>query len=120
MNKTITLNYEGKAYTLEFTRATAKMFEDMGYTPADIFTRPNSCVIPFIWCAFKANHAQIKQSLVEKIYGAVPSSTKQDLLTAIIRMYTDTYNSLLGGDKADGEGDEGNVTWEQSWSDDSE
>ncbi len=120
MNKNITLTHDGKKYKLEFTRASAKMFEDMGFSPQDIYTRPNSAVIPFVWCAFKANHASINQKKAEQIYNAVPKDRKGEFLGALISMYTDTYTSLLGGESDGDEADEGNVTWEQSWSDDSE
>lgn len=115
--KFLKLTYFGKDYKLEFSRTSAKMFEDMGFTPSDLFTKPNSSVIPFVYCAFKANHTTMTMKKAEEIYSEIPANQKTEFISALTAMYTDTYTSLLGDEKGS---DEGNAKWEPNWSDESE
>ena len=112
MSKTMRIKFDGEEYTLEYTRASAKAFEQMGFSPDDILTRPNMAVIPFVFCAFKQHHSTIKMSKVEKIYEQIPANSKADFLAALREMYAETYEYLFGGDE---ESDEGNAVWETSW-----
>lgn len=114
--KNINLSYGSKTYTLTFNRKTAQAYEVMGFSPADIITKPNSAVIPFVFCAFKANHPTITQNKVEDIYKQIPAAQKTAFLNALTQMYTDTYTELLGDENAE-DGGEGNVKWEADWSD---
>lgn len=110
--KQITINYQGKAYTLEFTKATAGDFIRQGFEPADIFLKAPLATIPFVYSAFKSKHPTINRKKVEEIYSEIPANQKTALLGALNTMFTDTYTSLIGDENGS---DEGNATWEQNW-----
>lgn len=111
--KQITITYQGKAYTLEFTRATAADFIRQGFEPTDIFLKAPLATIPFVHCAFKSKHPTVARKKVEEIFDEIPENQKTSFLSALNTMFTETYTSLIG-DEENGSA-EGNATWEQSW-----
>ncbi len=113
MNKQITIKYNGKDYTLEFTRKTAKLFIQMGYKLTDVIEKAVVAVIPFVMCAFKQHHAGITEAKAEEIYMQIPTNQKTAFLNALVEMYSDTYTSIIGDENA--EDNEGNATWGTNW-----
>ncbi len=107
MKKVTITTADGKKYTLAFNRKTAAMYNDLGYTANDLREKALAAVPVFIWCAFKANHPSIKQSKTETIWDELSRKSRNDVLDALVEMYSDTYTSLLGDENAK-EDDEGN------------
>lgn len=107
--KTITINYEGKKYTLEYTREAIKQFESMGYSINDLGQKVYTIRIPLIYCGLKANHAAITMKKAEDIYNSL--NRRDKFMEMLVDMIVDTYTVLTG------ENAEGNSDWEANWSD---
>lgn len=106
MKRVIITANDGKKYTLAFNRKTAALFNDMGCKASDLREKPLVAVPVFIWCAFKAYQPSVKQKKTEEVWDELSEKSKNDVLAALIEMYSDTYTSLMGDE--DGEDDEGN------------
>ena len=107
MSKKIKLSYEGKEYTLEYTRNTALALEQSGFVLSDVRNKPVSSLVTLFNGAFVANHRRLEGSVVEKIFDSLKD--KEKLLAALVGMYDETVSSLM-----DSTGDEGNATWEMT------
>lgn len=107
MSKKIKLSYEGKEYTLEYTRNTALALEQSGFVLSDVRSKPVSSLVTLFNGAFVANHKRLEGSTVEKIFDSLKDKDK--LLAALIGMYDETVSSLM-----DSSDDEGNATWEMT------
>lgn len=101
----IKLNYNNKDYTLDFNRATVRQLEAQGFEMGKVTDQPSTMVPMLFMGSFARYHKGIKRNLVDEIYDNI--SNKTDLLTALLEMYSDTLNDLIG----DNEAVEGNVTW---------
>ncbi len=106
--KQITFEYEGKEYTLEYTRNSVRTMERRGFVSDDISTKPMTVVPDLFAGAFLANHPQVKREKIDKIYDSL--NGKQKLISALIEMYNDTIETLLGDEE-----DAGNANWTPSW-----
>lgn len=107
MSKKIKLSYEGKEYTLEYTRNTALALEQSGFVLSDVRNKPVSSLVTLFNGAFVANHRRLEGSVVEKIFDSLKDKDK--LLAALVGMYDETVSSLM-----DSTDDEGNATWEMT------
>lgn len=107
MSKKIKLSYEGKEYTLEYTRNTALALEQSGFVLSDVRSKPVSSLVTLFNGAFVANHRRLEGSVVEKIFDSLKD--KEKLLAALVGMYDETVSSLM-----DSSDDEGNATWEMT------
>ena len=107
MSKKIKLSYEGKEYTLEYTRNTALALEQSGFVLSDVRNKPISSLVTLFNGAFVANHRRLEGSVVEKIFDSLKD--KEKLLAALVGMYDETVSSLM-----DSTDDEGNATWEMT------
>lgn len=109
MAKQIIFNYEGKDYTLEFTRRTIKQMEDEGFVARQIDDRPMTLLPALFAGAFKAHHRFVKQDVIDKIYAAMPN--KEELIGKLAEMYNEPILSLMD----EPEEAAGNVEWVTSW-----
>lgn len=108
MAKRIEIPYNGKKYTLEFTRTTAASLEKDGFIADKLAENPAIMIPKLVRCAFLANHPNTKVATIDKIYDSLNKKTS---LVGILRgMYLETVYSLLSSDE--GEEDEGNPGWE--------
>lgn len=109
MAKTINLEFEGKSYTLEFTRKSVETMERRGFKISDISDKPVSTLPALFAGAFLANHRFIKQEIVDKIFNCI--SNRDELLSKLSEMYNEPIEAMLEGSETD----EGNATWGASW-----
>ena len=109
MAKTITLTYEGKEYTLEFTRTTIAEMERRGFRATDIEAKPMLTLPALFSGAFLAHHRNVKANVVDAIFSKIPN--KQDFIMALGEMYNEPLESLT----EDPEEAEGNAEWSQNW-----
>lgn len=107
--KQITFEFQGKEYTLEYTRNSVRTMERRGFVADDITTKPMSVVPDLFAGAFLANHPQVKRDKIDKIYESL--NGKQKLIAALIEMYNDTIETLI----SDSEEDSGNANWTPNW-----
>ena len=109
MAKTINLTYEGKDYTLEFTRRTIRQMEDEGFVARNIDDRPMTLLPALFAGAFKAHHRFVKQDTIDAIYANMPNKDK--LIEKLAEMYNEPILSLM----EEPEDTAKNVDWMTSW-----
>lgn len=109
MAKQITFSYDGKDYTLEFTRRTVRQLEGNGFNVDNIVDRPLSVCTELFAGAFLANHRATPKATIEEIFAAMPN--KEELIQKLAEMYAEPVNALL----AEPEDGEKNVSWAASW-----
>lgn len=109
MAKTITFNFEGTEYTLEFTRASVATLEKQGFNINDISDKPLTTLPALFAGAFIAHHRFIKREVVDRIFAKM--TNKKDLVMRLAEMYNETIESLVD----EPEESEGNLEWGASW-----
>lgn len=112
MSTTITVNYDGKDYVLEYTRNSVKQMEQQGFVLGEIGDKPMTMVPILVYGAFMKHHKGIKRSLVDEIYEHIADKTggvdEDGFVQVLLEMYADTVNTLTENKPSD----EGNVaTW---------
>ena len=107
--KSITINYEGKQFKVEFTREAVKSFENMGYSLGDLSQKVYTVRTPLLFCGLKTNHPTITLKKAEDIYNSL--NHRDTFMEKLVEMIVDTYTDLTG------ENAEGNAAWEANWSD---
>ena len=109
MAKTINFTYEGKDYTLEFTRRTIRQMEDEGFVARNIDDRPMTLLPALFAGAFKVHHRFVKQDTIDAIYANMPNKDK--LIEKLAEMYNEPILSLM----EEPEDTAKNVDWMTSW-----
>ena len=109
MAKQIIFTYDGKDYTLEYTRRTIKQMEDEGFVARNIDDKPMTLLPALFAGAFKARHRFVKQDVIDEIYAHMPNKDK--LIEKLAEMYNEPIMSLME------EPDDAakNVDWMASW-----
>lgn len=108
MAKQIKVPYNGKAYTLEYTRKTVSMMERNGFVIGDL-TDKMATMVPMLFSgAFYAHHDRVKSETKDLIWDGLKNREK--LVAALAEMYYEAYTTLF--DNADEDSDEGNSGWE--------
>lgn len=105
MAKTITITYENRTYTLEYTRDTVRVMEASGFIADELFVKPMLRMPELFYGAFAANHRGLKRNLTDKIWDSLPK--RDELVVALVEMYRDTVATLT----SEKEEQEGNATW---------
>lgn len=93
MSKQITFSYEGKPYTLEFTRRTIRQMEQNGFNIQEITIHPMTVLPDFFAGAFRANHKNEKREKIDEIYKNMPDKDK--LIEKLVEMYNEPLEALM-------------------------
>lgn len=109
MSKQLFIGYEGKDYTLEFTRRTVAEMERNGFNASDIATKPMSTLPELFAGAFLAHHRFVKRSVIDEIFSKMKN--REELIGKLAEMYNEPIRSML----EEPEENEGNVSWTASW-----
>lgn len=109
MAKQLFFNYEGKEYTLEFTRRTVGEMERKGFIASDITDKPMTTLPALFAGAFLAHHRFVKPEVIDNIFSKL--TNKEDLIGKLAEMYNDPIISLV----EEPEESEGNVNWTATW-----
>lgn len=105
----ISFDYNGKHYCLEYTRAAVQMMERAGFCPNDIDQKP-ALRLEQMWAgAFLKNHRNVSDRVISELLDKMGDRKK--LFGILQDMISETYNALVEDNEAD-EGDQGNVV---SW-----
>ena len=105
MSTKITITYENRPYTLEYTRESVRTMESMGFIADELFTKPAIRIPELFYGAFAAHHRGVKRKDVDRMFNGL--SNRSELIQKLVEMYRDTLSTLLD----EPEGGEGNVTW---------
>lgn len=104
MAKQIVFDFEGKEYTLAYTRNTVKLMEANGFNAEELKAKPNLNVEALFNGAFLAHHKHTNAETKERIFRVLPN--KDELLAKLVEMYNEPMEALFA------EPDEGNaVSW---------
>lgn len=109
MAKQLTFTYEGKDYTLEFTRRTVAEMEKKGFIASDITNKPMTTLPALFAGAFLAHHRFVKEDIINDIYSKL--TKKEDLIGKLAEMYNEPILALV----EEPEKAEGNLDWTATW-----
>lgn len=109
MAKQIKFEFEGKEYTLEFTRKSIETMERQGFIASEITEKPVSTLPALFAGAFLAHHKYVKRDVIDRIFDKL--TNKQELIGKLAEMYNEPIEALMD----EPEEDEGNVNWGASW-----
>ena len=102
----ISFDYNGKHYCLEYTRATVQLMERAGFCPNDIDQKP-ALRLEQMWAgAFLKNHRNVSDRVISELLDKMGDRKK--LFGILQDMISETYNALVEDNDTD-EGDQGNV-----------
>ncbi len=109
MAKQLTFTYDGKDYTLEFTRRTVAEMEKKGFIASDITEKPMTTLPALFAGAFLAHHRFVKEDVINDIYSKL--TKKEDLIGKLAEMYNEPILALV----EEPEKAEGNLDWTATW-----
>lgn len=109
MAKQLIFNYEGKEYTLEFTRRTVAEMERKGFLISDVTEKPMSTLPALFAGSFLANHRFVKADVIDTIFSNL--TNKEALIGKLAEMYNEPILTLV----AEPEESKGNVNWTATW-----
>ena len=109
MAKQLTFTYEGKDYTLEFTRRTVAEMEKKGFIASDITDKPMTTLPALFAGAFLAHHRFVKEDIINDIYSKL--TKKEDIIGKLAEMYNEPILALV----EEPEKAEGNLDWTATW-----
>lgn len=109
MAKQLTFTYDGKDYTLEFTRRTVAEMEKRGFIASDITDKPMTTLPALFAGAFLAHHRFVKEDIINDIYSKL--TKKEDLIGKLAEMYNEPILALV----EEPEKAEGNLDWTATW-----
>ena len=109
MAKQLIFTYEGKEYTLEFTRRTVAEMEKKGFIASDITDKPMTTLPALFAGAFLAHHRFVKGDVIDNIYSKL--TKKEDLIGKLADMYNEPILTLV----EEPEEAEGNLNWTATW-----
>lgn len=109
MAKQLIFTYEGKEYTLEFTRRTVAEMEKKGFIASDITDKPMTTLPALFAGAFLAHHRFVKVDVIDEIYSKL--TKKEDLIGKLAEMYNEPILTLV----EEPEEAEGNLDWTATW-----
>lgn len=109
MAKQLIFTYEGKKYTLEFTRRTVAEMEKKGFIASDITDKPMTTLPALFAGAFLAHHRFVKGDVIDNIYSKL--TKKEDLIGKLAEMYNEPILTLV----EEPEEAEGNLDWTATW-----
>lgn len=109
MAKQLHFTYDGKDYTLEFTRRTIAEMEKKGFIASDITDKPMTTLPALFAGAFLAHHRFVKEDIINDIYSKL--TKKEDLIGKLAEMYNEPILALV----EEPEKAEGNLDWTATW-----
>lgn len=110
MAKQIEFEYNGKKYTLEYTRESVRQMEREGFDVNEVLKRPMLNLPIFFAGAFKAHHKYgTKANDINAMFKLF--TNKEALFEKLVEMYNEPMESML-----DEPEDEGNaIAWEATF-----
>jgi len=109
MSKQLNFSFDGKDYTLEFTRRTVAEMEKKGFVASAITEKPMTTLPALFAGAFLANHRFVKQEVIDNIYSKL--TKKDELIGKLAEMYNEPIMALVEEPAED----KGNVNWTATW-----
>lgn len=109
MEKTLTFDYQGNTYTLEFTRKSVQQMERNGFIITELGDKPMTFLPTLFEGAFIAHHKFLKKQIIDEIYSKL--TDKGALFDTLLEMYQYPIETLMND-----EPDEGNaIAWKKDF-----
>lgn len=105
MAKTISFEYGGKNYKLEYTLRTAGQCEQDGFVWDELGNKPATMIPLLFYWAFAKNHRGMNRKQASEIFEGM--NHKTELVTALSEMYAEALSALVDEE----EETEGNANW---------
>lgn len=99
MAQTIEFEYEGKQYTLEFTRDIVRQMENAGFLIDEIQTKPALRIPQLFAGSFLRRHRREKQEKIEEIYKHI--TNKDKLVAKLSEMYYESLSTVMDDPEED-------------------
>ena len=109
MSKQLNFTFEGKDYTLEYTRRSVAEMEKKGFIASEITDKPMSTLPDLFAGAFLAHHRFVSRDTIDQIYSKL--TNKEGLIGKLAEMYNEPIMALV----QEPDEDAGNVTWAANW-----
>lgn len=109
MAKQLNFTYNGKDYTLEYTRRTVTEMEKKGFIAAEVESKPMSTLPALFEGAFLAHHRFEKKEVINAIFAKL--TNKEELIGKLAEMYNEPIMALV---EEPAESEE-NLNWTASW-----
>jgi hypothetical protein len=105
MSTKVTISYQKKDYTLEYSRTTAAQIEDQGFVLDQISEKPVKMIPLLVYGAFLKHNRGIKRNLVDEIYenliGKAGDEETQGFIATLAEMYAETVQTLTDSTNVD-------------------
>ena len=112
MSTKITITYQEKDYTLEFSRQSVRQMEAQGFVASEVENKPMTMIPLLVRGAFYKNHRSLPVEQIDEIYDNLANKMGEGeeagFIVELVKMYAETLNTLM----ADKKGKAGNVA---SW-----
>ena len=109
MAKTLNFSFEGKDYTLEYTRNSVQTMENTGFRADDLFSMPMTMLPRLFRGAFLAHHKNTKLKDIDRMFDSM--TNRGELIAKLVEMYREPLTTIT----EDPEDNEGNVSWTASF-----
>ena len=105
MSTKISINYNGKDYELEYTRATAAQIEDQGFSLDKLTDKPARMIPLLFYGAFLKHNRGIKPQLTDEIFKNLANKSGDDdeggIIGILAEMYAETVQTLTDNQNVD-------------------
>lgn len=109
MAKQLTFEYNGKDYTLEYTRESIRQMEREGFIASELTLKPMSTLPKLFAGAFKAHHRFEKPKVIEEMFGLFKN--KEALFEKLAEMYSEPMEAMM----EDGANEGNAIAWESNF-----
>lgn len=110
----VEFNYGGKRYSLGYNRKSAAAIERAGFVSSEITDKPNIMIPLLVVGAFQMNHKRMRDDEIDKVFDNI--ADKDGFVSALLKEYQKTYETLLGKPEDDGdtEDSENFIQWTET------
>ncbi len=108
----VEFTYGGKKYSLGFNRKSAAAIEKAGFVIGEITDKPNIMIPLLVQGAFQMNHRHMRDDQIDEVYENI--ADKDGFVTALVKEYRKTYETLLGKSDDAEEGNENLIKWTET------
>ena len=112
-SKQITINYNNAQYTLEYNRAVVILMERQGFNLSEFDSKSALNTSLLVKFAFFLHHRKLSEDEIFEIYESIRG--RDEFISKLLDMCSDTYVSLLDDPEEESGEIEGNATWGASW-----
>jgi len=106
MSTKITVTYQDKDYTLEFSRQSVRQMEAQGFVASQVEDKPMTMIPLLVRGAFYKNHRGLPSEKIDEIYDNLSNKMGEGeeagFIVELVKMYAETLNTLMEDKKGKG------------------